>query len=297
MTDFTARLKKSTGKSLPVLIFIIILILALYSYLSDTGNRSAGLQAGTAEIHFIDVGQGDSTLILSQNGSILIDAGPGSAEKELKKHLDKLGIKEIEYAVFTHPHEDHIGGADMIFDNYDVKNVILPSAVSTTLAYEKMLDGIEKSGATVHEAHSGGEYGIGDLHFTILAPNYTKYNGLNDYSVVLRLTYGNTFFMMTGDAEALTETEILESYPSSALYSDVLKVGHHGSNSSSTGAFLSAVSPSVAVISCGEGNTYGHPHSEIVSRLKSIGSTVLQTDKSGTIILRTDGNEIRLISK
>lgn len=296
MTKHIVKIKKSTGRILPVLILIIICITAVYNYLSDDKNAAVNVPSGTAQLHFIDVGQGDSILIVTADGNMLIDAGSGESEASLKKYLDKLGISQLEYAVFTHPHEDHIGGADMIFQNYEVNNVILPDAVSTTLAYKNMLDGIEKSNADVHQAVSGDEYSFGGVNFKILAPNSSGYSGFNDYSAVVRITYGNTSFIMTGDAEALSESEILARYSPAELDCDVLKVGHHGSDSSSSDGFLAALTPAVSVISCGEGNSYGHPHSETLTRLEGIGSTILRTDKSGTIVLQTDGNEVRLMA-
>ena len=256
--------KSSGGARFTVVTFVVLIVVALcylgYTYLApmlgigltETGSetRQPVTLDGEMQLHVIDVGQGDSTLIMSKDGIVLVDAGPGSAEDSLVEYLKDVGITTIDYAIFTHPDEDHIGGADVVINNFEVKNVIMPNATKTTKTFEKMIEAIEQSNANVIEATSGASYTLGDIAFRILAPNKASYDATNNYSVVVKLTYGNNTFMLTGDAESESESEILAKYPASELRADFLKVGHHGSSTSTSTAFLTAVSPSIASISC-----------------------------------------------
>ena len=226
---------------------------------------------------------------------MIIDAGPADAKNDLRNYIQKLGITEFEYAVFTHPHEDHIGGADMVVNEFNVKNIIMPNATSTSATFERLLTAIEEKDTNVTEAVSGNKYYIGDANFTILAPNNDSYNSLNDYSVVIRFVYGNTSFMFTGDAESLSESEILDIYPTSSLKCDVLSAGHHGSSTSNSEDFVYAVNPETVLISCGEGNSYGHPHREALTLFEKIGAKVYRTDIEGSIVIKSDGNTISVI--
>lgn len=254
------------------------------------GQSAPAVVDGEAVFHFIDVGQGDAVLICTADGNVLIDAGTGKSEKDLKAYLDAQGIKTIDYAVFTHPHEDHIGGADMIMQNYKVKNVILPDKTHTSATYNKMMDAIDESGAKVIIAKPDATYSVGELKMTVLAPLKSSYSELNNYSVVVRVDFGGASAMLTGDAEDLSEEEMISRYGyTGKLNCDLLKVGHHGSDSSSTQAFLDKVSPSVAVISCGEGNDYGHPHRLILDRLNKSNIPYYRTDLEGSIVFSTDG--------
>ncbi len=246
------------------------------------------------QFHFIDVGQGDAALIRTAAGDILIDASTGDAEDELKAYLDSLGVADIEYAVFTHPDEDHIGGADMILENYNVKRVILPDATKTTKTYTKMIDCIEKENCEVIEATPDKTFKVGELNCTILAPISTQYTDYNNYSVVIRMDYGETSVLFTGDAEKESEEEMLERYGDAAggmLDCDLIKVGHHGSDTSSTQAFLDAVTPEYGVISCGKGNSYGHPIQEILVRYEAMDVTLYRTDLDGSIVFISTGGE------
>ena len=292
------RRKKTHGKGIAAAVVVLIAVIAglffgkdaIFGGLSD--DPSAPVSGGEVQFHFIDVGQGDAALIRTEKGDILIDAGTNSSEDELKAYLDSLGVTDIEYAVFTHPHEDHIGGADMVLDTYNVKNVVLPDATSTSKTFERMMDAIEAEKCGVIEATPEKTFTVGELTCTILAPISTSYTETNDYSVVIRADYGETSVLFTGDAETHSEEEMLERYRFKGLLDcDLLKVGHHGSDTSSSQAFLDAVTPVYAVISCGEGNSYGHPIQAILARYEAMKAEIYRTDLEGSIVFTSTGGE------
>ena len=226
---------------------------------------------------------------------LLIDAGTNSSEDELRAYLDACGVDDIDCFVCTHPHEDHIGGADMILGEYNVERLIMPETESSTVTVTKLLDALEASDAVYTEPVVGDVYTSGGFAFTILAPDESVADDSNNSSIVLRLDYGSTSFMFTGDAEAESEACILAEFSPSELDCDFLKLGHHGSTTSTTEEFLDAVSPEYAAISCGEGNSYGHPHREILELLESRGITgdkLLRTDLDGTCVIYSDGERI-----
>lgn len=293
------RNRRKRRLTIPALLLLLIAALAYfaYSYLPDliddvSKDNNGYVPDEIMEIHVIDVGQGDSTLFMTKNECILVDAGTNKSENDLKAYLKNIGVEKINYAIFTHPHEDHIGGADMIINNFDVEKVIMPDADSDSKTYNSLLDALETKNTDVYKAVSGDEYSIGDIKMTLLAPNSDDYSGLNDYSVVVKLEYGNSSFMLTGDAEALSEKETMIKYSAAKLKCDFLKVGHHGSSTSTSDAFLDAVDPQIATISCGIDNKYGHPHSETIKKLEAKGITYYRTDKLGSIVFECDGTSI-----
>ena len=292
------RRKKSKAKGIATAVVVLIAVIAGLFFGKDaifgglSNDPSAPVSGGEVQFHFIDVGQGDAALIRTEKGDILIDAGTNASEDELKAYLDSLGVTDIEYAVFTHPHEDHIGGADMVLNTYNVKNVVLPDATSTSKTFERMMDAIEAEKCGVIEATPDKTFTVGELTCTILAPISTSYTETNDYSVVIRADYGETSVLFTGDAETHSEEEMLERYRfKGTLDCDILKAGHHGSDTSSSQAFLDAVTPVHAVISVGEGNTYDHPKQEILARYEAMKLTIHRTDKEGSIVFTTTGGE------
>ncbi len=292
-----AKKRRSSKKRQPtwvsVVIILILSVVAVYNYIKE--NTPVEVSDGEIAVHTVDVGQGDCTIIVSSKGNIIIDAGTSESEDDLRNYVKKLGITEFEYAIFTHPHEDHIGGADMIVNEFEVKNVIMSNATSSSATFDRLLTAIEQSDANVIEAISGEKYSIGDANFTVLAPNDNSYSNLNDYSVVIRFVYGNTSFMFTGDAESLSENEILDAYPASSLRCDVLSAGHHGSSTSNSEDFVHAVDPDVVLISCGKGNSYGHPHKEVINLFDKLGAKVYRTDLESSIVIKSDGNTVSVI--
>lgn len=243
-------------------------------------------------VRFFDVGQGDSILLRSPEGKyMLIDTGTNSGEKKLISDLEKCGVKTLEYLVLTHPHEDHIGGADKVLEKFKVKTLLSPDVGADTEAFRNLLAAIEKSDCADIQPPVGREYTFfEDCTFTVLGPADTD-ETLNNCSLVLRLTYKDTAFLFMGDAEKEEETAILSRFKDD-LSADVLKVGHHGSSTASSDSFLDAAKPSVAVISCGKGNDYGHPHQSTLRRLKDRNVKICRTDLSGTVKIVSDGEKI-----
>ncbi len=248
---------------------------------------------GVCTVHVIDVGQGDSTLLCAgKDHFVLIDTGPDSAEDNLRAYLDELGIKKLDYLVLSHPHEDHIGGADMVLENYDVDNVLMPDVTSNTMTFSSLLDAIESSSASVAVVSAGDTFSAGTLKMTILSPIGSSYDGGNEWSIVLKASFGKISMLFTGDVEETNEYELLNKYGKTVLSSDYLKVGHHGSSTSSREEFISAVSPKIASISCGTGNSYGHPDAATLDVLEKYGAQIYRTDELGSIVFICDGETI-----
>lgn len=293
--------KFNLGSSL-ILLALVALIAFLYPYLTDRDTTPDGSDNpiavdGQIAVHVIDVGQGDAILITTPDGNMLIDAGDntGKSESALAAYLDEQGVTELEYFIATHVHADHIGGADMVLNNYKVNNVIMTDAVTTTGVFNSMMDAIESSGATVIEAVAGNTFALGDLRCRILAP-LNDYSNTNDQSIVLRVTWGNVSMLFTGDAEGNldgnSEKDMLTAYSSAELQADFYKVGHHGSDTSNSTAFLKAVAPKLAAISCGEGNKYGHPIASVLDTLQALDITFYRTDLDGDLVFLCDGESI-----
>lgn len=258
---------------------------------SGTGGKdSKQSNKGELKVHFIDVGQADSILIQQGNENMLVDAGNNDDEDILKSYLGNLGITEFKYVVGTHAHEDHIGSLDYIMNSFKVGKIYFPNATATTKTFENLVKAVKNKGMKFTEPKVGETFNIGDAKCTILAPNGTTYEDANNYSIVIKLEYVNNSFLLTGDAEDVSEKEMLNKGLN--LKADVLKAGHHGSSSSSTEEFLNAVNPKYAVISVGKDNDYGHPHKETLQKFSSRGIKVYRTDESGTIVATSDGNNI-----
>lgn len=242
---------------------------------------------------FIDVGQADSELIVCGDHSVLIDGGDAAAGPKLVWFLRRLGIDRLDCVVATHPHADHIGGLPDVLDRVKVGQVIMPalteSAVPTTRVYERFLESVAGNGAQVVPAVPGAVHAFGDIVMTILSPVFGETESLNDMSVVLRLQYKNVSFLFTGDAGEAVENELLAN--GSELSADVLKVAHHGSETSSSPEFIRAVSPRVAVVECGDGTAH-HPHRDTVAALTAGNAAVFRTDRDGTVTVLTDGDRL-----
>lgn len=244
-------------------------------------------------IYFLDVGQGDCILIRTKSGDILVDAGPESAQEQLLMKLRRLGVTELELAVFTHSDEDHIGGADGVLREFPAKQIwvgVAPDA-SRNESERLLWEAVDLTETIVSEVQAGKLFLLGKLSIFVCAPMEQSGGSTdsNEGGVVLKLTYGETSALLMGDVGTETETILLERYGSSHLSSALLKVGHHGSSTSGSEAFLQAVCPTWAVISCAAGNEYGHPHGDALQRLQNVGATILRTDRLGDIVFECDG--------
>ncbi len=263
---------------------------------TDDGLPAYAGADGYFRISFIDVGQGDSILIQAGDQAMLVDAGTNESGSVVTDYLRSLNIAKLDYLIGTHPHEDHIGGMDDVIRSFEISTVIMPDVSHTTQTYEDVLDALLEKELTITAPHPGDVYSLGDASFTILSPSEeiarqaVETGDLNNLSVGIRLVYGSTAFIMCGDAESASEEAMVES--GLLLKADVLKAGHHGSSTSTSDAFLAAVDPEYAVISCGRDNSYGHPHQETLDKLNAAGISIFRTDEQGTIVAVSDGSEI-----
>ena len=244
---------------------------------------------GDLTVHFIDVGQADAVLILSGEESMLIDGGNVADGDLVVAYLEGQGVQTLDYMVCTHAHEDHVGGLTDVLENFTVEVVYSPVTEYDSNAFRNFVTATENQGICLTAPVVGDSFPLGEAVITILGP-VEDYTAANDTSIVLRLDYDEVAFLFTGDMELEAETDLVES--GAELWATVLKVGHHGSSTSTSYAFLREVLPTYAIISCGTDNSYGHPHEEVTSRLFDAGTTVYRTDLLGNIVATSDGKEV-----
>ena len=256
---------------------------------SKTENPKAENTETELNVHFLDVGQGDAVLISCDDAYMLIDAGDNDKGTLVQNYLNKQGVEHLDYIIGTHPDADHIGGMDVILYKFDCGTVMMPEVTNDTATYRDVIDTMKEKSYQNTAPVVGDSYSLGSAQFTILGPTDT-YEDTNNNSIVLLLTHGDNNFLFVGDAEEKAEEDILAEGVS--VKADVLKVGHHGSRTASSEAFLQEVEPTYAVISCGQDNSYGHPHAETLNTLRSMGVKVFRTDEQGTVTATSDGHEI-----
>ncbi|MCL2572529.1 MAG: MBL fold metallo-hydrolase [Defluviitaleaceae bacterium] len=283
--------QRNLGRPFGFTMVFVLLFALVYTFVFP---NTSGFAPGDNEIivAFLDVGQGDSILIWSRDNAVLIDGGEFRQRDVVMGYIRRAGISRLDYVIATHPHSDHIGGLVGVLGQVEVGQVLMPDVVHTTATFENFISIIENNQISVASPEVGERFQAGIIEFIVLAPQPVAGN-LNDASLVVRMQHGETSFIFTGDAEAASERAMVVS--GLDLNSDVLKVGHHGSRTSTTAAFLDAVSPRAAVISVGANNQFGHPHADVMTRLYERGIVVYRTDDMGTIMMATNGEKIVLV--
>ena len=286
--------KKRKNRKVQILSTIIVLFIALIFglfsneavYQNSTTTNLVTNQDITdnLEVYFIDVGQADSILIVNKDDAMLIDAGNNDDGEDVVNFIKEKGIQKLNYVVGTHPHEDHIGGLDDVINSFEVENVMLPDITTNTKTFEDVIESIENKDLEITLPQTGYSFKIGEANCEVKSTIIDKSN-LNLASIVIRLEFGNTSFLLMGDAEEKNE-EQMNLKPTT-----VLKVGHHGSTTSTSLDFLRQVNPQISVIMAGKDNNYGHPEQETLTKLDNIGSKIYRTDLNGTITIVSDGNK------
>lgn len=280
------------------LIIILVLVAVFRAVNADDAAVNSGLSAAVGSdyplsVSFVDVGQGDGIVIINEDTVVVIDGGERDRANAVLSVLRANGVSKIDCYVATHPHSDHIGAAENIFNAFEVKTFMTTEFseinIPTTAAFERMMNAAAEEGCEVLFVTAGEQYTFGGLTFDVFAP-VQETTDYNDMSIVLKMTYGKTTYLFTGDAERESERLMLEQ--GFDLKADVLKLGHHGSSTSTTEDFFNAVNPKLAVISCGKNNEYGHPHKETLALLNQSGIEYHRTDEEGTVTIYSDGKDI-----
>ncbi len=275
---------KLTALVLLCSIIITGLSLLYLNFRSRSENRTE-----TVRFVFFDVGQGDASLIENGSGFCLIDCGPEASEERLCTALSAHGVTEISLLFLTHTDSDHSGGADRILRKFKVSTLYLPAAGSESTDISDIKRAARESGTDIRYVCAGDYFTLGNAEISVLSPFSVPSGDENSDSLILRVSYGTTSALYMGDADTAAEKRLLEQYSASFLLCDILKVGHHGSDTSSSESLLEAAKPRFAVISCGLANSYGHPHPLILHRLRSVGAEILSTDLYGETVLESDG--------
>lgn len=296
-------MRKLKNKKLFEIIFAILMILSVFLYeqgfTQNGSNNKVELRQsettptinlntnGNLKIYFIDVGQADCILVNNNKEYALIDAGNNEDGKKIVAYLEELGVINFKYVIGTHAHEDHIGGMDDIIKNFPIEHFYMPDNITTTKTFEDVLNALETKKIMFETPQNDETFSLAETKFQVMHIGKEK-TDLNDSSIVLKLTYGKTSYLLMGDATNNVEKEIL----SKDLKSDVLKVGHHGSQYSTHAQFLKKVNPAYSIIQVGKNNSYSHPKDVTIKKLEAIGSKIYRTDNDGTIILSSDGENI-----
>lgn len=277
-----------------IIVLIVVVAISIYNDFKAYQQAKQGLSRvdGLFSVHYIDIGQGDATLLRSPDGDyMLVDCGPTKNGDYLVKYLNDMGVERLEYILITHPHEDHYGGFSRVMESFEVEGLILHKDNADTYPYDKFADIAESYDTELLYVCEGSVIAFDDCaEFEIIGPEYVDEEDANESSLCFRVVYEDTAFMFTGDAEKGTEKYLLST--GKPLEADVFQAGHHGSSTSNTSELLQAVNPYYVVVSCEENNSYGHPHKKVVQRFEELGITMLETYKYGSICFVSDGENV-----
>lgn len=279
--------KRNKKKIFSFVVFLLLSLVSFYFYKEEDFTVSSNLK-----IYYLDVGQADSTLLINNGKTMLIDTGNYDDSKFVIGYLNNLGIKKIDYLIGTHPHEDHIGSMASIIKNFDIDKIYMPDVVTTTSFFENVLIEVKNKGYFIKTPKEGDSFNLGEAVVDVLYLDNDEDN-FNDDSIILRVRFGSNKFLFMGDASSKVEERILNKN----LSADILKVGHHGSSTSTSDEFLKYVNPKYAIISVGKNNSYGHPSELVLKRLNDKNISILRTDECGTIVVESDGNNIKFLEE
>lgn len=295
------RKKQNTNMKIieSIIVIFIFALITIFGTENDISNRITNKEKETIsqvstnsnlEVYFIDVGQADSILVKNKEESMLIDAGNNEDGKDVVNFIKEKGISKLNYLIGTHPHEDHIGGLDdVINSDLEIENILMPKIQTNTKTFEDVLDAISNNELSVTAPKKGDTFQIGEAKCEVMTDSILDKDNLNLSSIIIRLQFGNNSFIFMGDSEV--ENEETRNWPQT----DVLKVGHHGSNTSSSESFLNQVKPKYSIIMVGKDNSYKLPKQEIIERLNKVGSQIYRTDENETIKLVSDGNNMEIV--
>ena len=288
------RSSQAQNHLITILLALVIAGLSMWFGAGRDGGNAPGAAATPVPgsgltVTYLDVGQGDCTLLQCDGQTMLIDAGIGEQANHITTYLRQQGVKSIDYLVCTHAHADHCGGMKAVIAAFPVHTFYSSVTSSSNGAFQRVMRAAETANLAITVPSVGDTFALGSATVTVLGPQ-KHYSDVNDQSLILRVDYGSNTFLFTGDAEYQSETDVLDAGEN--VRCDVIKAGHHGSRTSTGYRLLYEAQPKYAVISCGAGNEYGHPHDDTLSRLRDADVTVYRTDRNGTVVCRSDGTNL-----
>ena len=299
MASNRRKSRKSSWLSVLLTVAAIVVVLMrlgggeIDATLAQSPTPSTAAVEGSMTLTVLEVGKADCLVLQCDGESMIIDGGNEGDEAYILEHLEQMGIEEFRYLVNTHPHEDHLGSLDAVVEQYPVEKAYISPKEHTTRSYENLIDALDAQQVPTEIPQPGDQWQLGGATLTVLSPDPdADYDGYNDWSIVLMAQYGQVKYLLMGDAETPVESDLLESGIN--LSADVLKVGHHGSSTSSKKAFLEEVSPKWAVITCDYTETAGEPHEEVAQRMEELSIPMLRTDLQGIVTITTDGSTVEV---